>query len=171
MVATADILQWCRPRIQTSMTFRLIVSAVSLFILSYSVPEFFLRKYLLLILPITLTLLDFTDNLLTFRNGCAQTFDYQHKDKILDILTYFYTYALFPLDQNILWLTLFRTVGVALFLLTGASFWIVLFVDFVKEYMLYKYIFPTNLQYLPVAILAKYAFEWILHYRINSNYE
>lgn len=163
-------LEGCHSRIQKSMIFRILVSGLSLFVLSYHTSSSFLQKHLLLLLPIILTALDFTDNILTFRNGCAQTLDYQTKDKILDILSYFYTYALFPLDINILWLTLFRSLGVALFVFTGASIWLILFLDFVKEYMLYTYVFSSDFQYLPIAVLAKYGFEWLLHTQINTVY-
>jgi hypothetical protein len=165
----------CSEPINNSMIIRGCLTILSLYFLSTKLHIDFLNNNLLLILPILLTLLDFTDNIETFElkyrkkeNGCTKTFDYQIKDKILDISSYFYTYYLFPLDRNIGLLSLYRTIGTILFSITKKSYWLVVFFDFVKEYMVYIYFFKDNFKYLPLTTLIKIAFEFYFHSEINK---
>jgi hypothetical protein len=121
------------------------------------------KEYLLLILPIVLTALDFTDNLLSHpTKKCAHTFFYQGKDKLIDLLSYIAAWKLFIPDSTLLYFILWRSIGVILFSFTRQSIWLVIFFDFVKEYMLYSYFF-TSFTYLPIAILLKIGFEYGMH--------
>lgn len=149
------------------MIFRLFLTIPTLYILSTGNISF-IKENILIILPLILSILDFADNILTFSNRCAQTFDYQYKDKILDIFSYFYTYSIFPLNSGILYFTIFRAVGILLFSLTRDKYWLILFFDFVKEYMLYLYLFKDNLKFLPLAIGGKIIFEYFFHTMINK---
>ena len=141
----------CSANIQRGMLFRLLVTGVTLML----VPG----RNRFLVVPIVLTLLDFMDNIYTFNNGCAHTFDYQFRDKLVDVASY----LLVPLDSTVFGLTIFRFIGVLLFGSTGQSYWLVLFFDFVKEYMLYSYFFSTPV-YLPVVVALKIMFEAWHHF-------
>jgi len=165
----------CSEPINNSMIIRSTLTILSLYFLSTKLNIAFFSNNLLLILPILLTVLDFTDNIETVgfkyrkkENGCTKTFDYQIKDKIIDVSSYFYTYYLFPLDKNILFLSIYRAIGTILFYIFKKSYLLVLFFDFVKEYMLYIYFFKDNFKYLPLTTLIKIAFEFYFHSEVNN---
>jgi len=123
----------------------------------------------LLVLPILLLLLDEADNIFIRSNKtCTKTFNYQIKDKITDVLSYLYAYTLFSLDVNVLYFTLYRLIGVILFYLTKSSIWLIVFFDFVKEYMVYTYFFENNYMYLVPCIFIKIIFECIWHLKVNT---
>lgn len=164
----------CSNPINNSMIIRIVLSIISLFLLSLS-NNTFIIKNLYIILPILLTVLDETDNIHTYslkykgkENGCTKTFDYQIKDKVVDVASYFYTFFLFNRDTNIFYLSIYRLIGVILFYFTKASYWLILFFDFVKEYMVYIYIFKDNYKYLPFAAIAKILFEYYFHSSVNK---
>ncbi len=155
------------------MFIRIILTIVSLYFLSLSGVKI-ITQNIYIILPILLTLLDETDNIHTYslkykgkENGCTKTFDYQIKDKIVDVASYFYTYSLFG-DTNIFYLSIYRLFGVLLFYFTKASKWLILFFDFVKEYMIYIYLFKDNFTYLPFAVIGKIIFEYYFHSKHNK---
>ncbi len=121
------------------------------------------KEYLLFSLPVLLTALDFTDNLLSHpTKKCAHTFFYQGKDKLIDLLSYIAAWKIFIPDPIIFWFIAWRAIGVILFSFTRQSIWLVVFFDFVKEYMLYSYFFKS-FNYLPLMILLKIAFEYYMH--------
>jgi hypothetical protein len=164
----------CSNPINNSMLIRIALSIISLYFLSVSNNNFIIR-HIYLILPILLIILDLTDNIYTrsFKykgndNGCTKTFNYQFKDKVVDVASYFYTYFLFPYDKNILYFSIYRLFGVILFYLTKSSKWLLLFFDFVKEYMVYIYLFKDNYKYLPFVVIAKIIFEYYFHSFINK---
>jgi hypothetical protein len=164
----------CSNAINYSMLTRIILTIISLVLLFKQKNNIFIGKHLYLILPILLTLLDETDNIHTYslkyrgkENGCTKTFDYQIKDKIIDVLSYFFSFSLFG-DSNVLLLSIYRAIGVILFYFTRASYWLILFFDFVKEYMLYIYLFKDNCTYLPIAIIGKILFEYYFHTKHNK---
>jgi hypothetical protein len=159
--------QDCYKSINTSMILRIILTVLSLFLVSIS-PNLFVKQNIYLILPILLQLLDHLDSLSLkaikgIDNKCSKIFNYQINDKIIDVASYIYTYYLFNSDVNILFLSLYRLLGVILFYLTKSSNWLIVFFDFVKEYMLYVYFFNNNYTYLPIAIVAKIIYEYIFH--------
>ena len=131
-------------------------------------------NYLYLVLPVLLTLLDLADNVFKFDGslaGCARGFDYQIKDKIVDLGSYLFSYAALGLDPGVLYLTIWRAVGVGLFYLTSVSAWLVLFFDFVKEYMLYRYVFGEDFRHIPLVLAVKIFFEYYLHtVHLSRNY-
>lgn len=164
----------CKDAINSSMIIRIILTIISIFLLSkIRIP--LVNKNLYLILPILLTILDETDNINTFNlkykgilNGCTKTFDYQIKDKYVDVLSYLYTNYIFESDDIIYKLSIYRLIGVILFGISGLSKYLIIFFDFVKEYMLYKYIFADNYTYLPIAIIFKIIFEYYFHSNVNK---
>lgn len=164
----------CIEPINQSMIIRIILSVLSLYFLFYNPTQFFENnKYI--ILPILLTILDETDNIGTYflkyrgqNNGCTKTWDYQIKDKYIDVGTYFLTSYLFNLDPNIFYLSTYRFIGIILFGIFKTSQWLVVFFDFVKEYMAYIYFFKNNLSYLPLTVLIKICFEVYFHSEINK---
>jgi hypothetical protein len=163
----------CLTVITESIKVRMIVTIPVLFLVC---KKFGGYKHILILLPLLLILLDGVDRCKTYRveykgfkNGCKKTFTYQIRDKVADLLTYLYVFSLFPLDQNLLYLTLFRALGVFLFYKTKSSYWLVIFFDFVKEYMVYKYFFENNYRYIPVAVSGKIIFEYIFHSMVNKS--
>lgn len=125
---------------------------------------------LYIILPILLTLLDEVDNLWTVFfsyegriNKCTHLFDYQYKDKIVDSASYLYLYSYFNLGYLFLLFTLYRIIGVFLFILSKNGIWLILFFDFSKEFLLYQYFFGTNYIYLVPCVIVKIIFEYYFH--------
>jgi hypothetical protein len=113
----------------------------------------------LLVMPILLTGLDLVDNLLMKNKNCTKTYDYQKKDKIVDILSYLILLNFYESDKYLNFFVFYRLIGVILYILTNNSNWLIIFADIVKEYMLYKYIFGENNNYLSILILGKVLFE------------
>lgn len=142
------------------------------------IPSLFLYagKYLYLLLPIALLLLDTFDNIyfvLKEKKECSRLFDYQMKDKIIDSLSYVWTILfLFFLkgDSLLLFFVMYRIVGVVLFYYSRNSCWLILFFDFVKEYLLYVFVFGKNYSYLPAFILCKIGGEYLWHTYKNPNH-
>ena len=140
-------------KIYYGMILRIIVTLILLNILSL----YFRNdnnKYL--ILPIVICVLDNIDNL------CCNRI-YYLLDKFMDILTYFYVYYLFNLNNIFLYIILYRLVGTFLYFLTLNGIWLIIFVDLSKEYLLYKYIFNDNYIYTPLVIIVKVYFEYYLY--------
>lgn len=164
----------CKDAINSSMIIRIILTIISIFLLSKNTISF-VNNNLYLILPIILTILDETDNINTFNlkykgklNGCTKTFDYQIKDKYIDVFSYLYTNYIFGLDHTIYKLSIYRLIGVILFGISGLSKYLIIFFDFVKEYMLYKYIFADKYTYLPIFVIFKIIFEYYFHSTVNK---
>ena len=124
-------------------------------------------KHLYLILPIVLTILDLGDNLWTIfykKNNCVHTLNYQVKDKIVDTVSYIGAYYFLGLNNPLLlFFIIARTIGSILYTFTGNPFYIVIFADFVKEYMLYIYFIGNDKTYLLPCIILKMMFEYKQH--------
>jgi hypothetical protein len=164
----------CSSPINNSMLVRIGLTLFSMFLLYTQKNTNIIGNNLYILLPVLLSFLDTTDNLFTRSlkykgsfNGCTKTFDYQSKDKIVDVLSYFLSFGLFG-DTNVLLLSIFRAIGIALFYFTKTSYWLIFFFDFVKEYMFYVYLFKDNFKYLPLAIIAKIVFEYYFHSFVNK---
>jgi len=141
--------------------------------------------YFLLIIPIILTILDSLDTFfITYeiykktnipflkRPNCTIKYKkYQISDKINDILSYiiFYIYFYDILKDKLLEFFIFyRLIGVINFVMTGNKNNIIIFFDFVKEYILYKFIFNKIQPILFVFIIFKIIFEYIFHKKWNN---
>ena len=125
---------FCLNPINSSMIIRICLSILSIGL--FSIYRGILYDHIYLILPLLLTALDFSDNLFKLDRDyshCTRIFDYQIKDKILDVLSYLFSYFLLGLDRGILYLTLWRAIGVGLFYWTRMSKWLVVFFDFVSR--------------------------------------
>ena len=126
-------------------------------------------KHLYLILPIVLTILDGVDN---ENNNCVNTFNYQKKDKIVDAVSYIGVYYLLGLNNPLLlFFIIARTIGAILYSFTGNPFYLVIFADFVKEYMLYIFLLGNDKTYVLPCIILKMMFEYKYHIkrRLSSN--
>jgi hypothetical protein len=157
----------CFIYVNTGMIIRLFLTFISFTIL-YNYKSL-LGKNIYLILPILLLLLDKCDNI----SICTQTFYYQINDKVVDLFSYLLLFFIIPLNTingNIIQiLIIYRLVGVILFGLTRISIPLIIFFDFVKEYLLYFYLFGNNFTYLFIFIIIKIIMEFIQHYIINKN--
>jgi hypothetical protein len=165
----------CENAINRLSILRIIITIICIYFLSVSINISFINNNLLLILPIILILLDKLDNIETYysystgKSDCSTTFDYQIKDKAVDLFSYFLIYFSFPLDIHVLYLILFRSIGVLLFFLTKSSYWLVVFFDFIKEYLIYIFIFKEDFSYIPFAMIGKILFEYIFHTKLHKN--
>lgn len=167
----------CNSHIDNGMKLRYIVTIICLYVISLLANhQNIVQSYLYVLLPITLTFLDSIDNLFKYYHyydnrikRCVKTFHYQYTDKICDVVSYGFMFMFFKLDNILLYLILFRTIGVVLFSITKKSIWLVVFFDFVKEYLVYSFVFGKNTQYLPIFILLKIAFEYYFHMIYNKN--
>jgi hypothetical protein len=170
------ILKNCQKYISNGILLRIILTIVSFNIL-YILRE----KNLYLILPILLTVLDTFDNAfllpkiiakLQLTNCTIKCLYYQISDKICDIFSYVLCYVYFydvikdPLLELFI---LYRLIGILLYISTNNKYYLVIFFDLIKEYMLYKYFLGKNLLYLPLVIILKICFEYVLHLHINKD--
>lgn len=173
----------CEPLIKKGIVFRNVLTLLSLYVLYFFLHKKNIRTYLFLILPILLNLADNSDNffLYSFENYipkkkrvCAKTFYYQHYDKIDDALAYVWTYLFLFFflkhDPFLLFFVVYRIVGVFFFSYTKDSKWLILFFDFVKEYLLYLFLFGKNFKYLPFFITLKMVFEFYFHSVVNKSH-
>jgi len=142
----------------------------------------YIKKYIYLILPLVLMVLDSVDArfITLFINksnntthlSCTGLFNYQKSDKICDSFSYLLAYIFlaicFKVDNILLFLILYRIIGVILFSLTKNSVWLILFFDFIKEYFIYLFIFSNNYMYIPLFVLGKIVFEYYWHTIKNS---
>jgi hypothetical protein len=174
----------CEPLIQKGFILRNVLTLLVLFVLFFSLSNKSIRKYLFLILPILLTLSDNSDNYFLYsfedsliptkKSKCAKTFYYHQRDKISDSLGYVWTYLFLFFflqgDPFLLFFVLYRIVGVGFFSYTKDSSWLVLFFDFVKEYLLYLFVFGKNFTYLPFFIALKILYEYLFHSIVNPSH-
>jgi hypothetical protein len=162
----------CNRLIKRGFYLRIIITIIIFIIL---VKYYSKNKYLLIILAILLTLLDFLDNVFTRNNKiCNYIFYYQISDKINDLLSYLLVYLFFPLNNIFLILLIYRAMGVLLFIINRNYIWLIVAPDLFKEYLIYVYIFKSNNTYLPILILFKCLFEWNKHSHLLktfSNYK
>lgn len=143
-----------------------------------------IAKYLYLLLFVGLTFLDIMD--ISYLVNVNNIFNlpklleksntnnkyYQIPDKIIDILSYIILILIFYVDNNLIFLVLYRFIGVLLYYKTNDKKFLVIFFDFVKEYLLYLFVFGNNFSYLYIFVVAKIIFEYGLYLRTkvkNSN--
>lgn len=168
-------LKNCRKYISDGILLRTVMTVIS-----FNVLYIMTQKDLYLILPILLTVLDIFDNAFLWptmisklqRTNCTSKFlYYQISDKICDIFSYVLCYIYFYniiKDPILEFFILYRLVGILLYVFTNNKYYLVIFFDLVKEYMIYKYLLGTNLLYLPIIIILKICFEYVLHLHINK---
>ena len=173
----------CNYLTNKGMLIRYMSSLIVFYILLIHCKNSFIKKYVYLILPIVLTVLDTLDGrfIKLFINKsnnikhlrCTGLFNYQNSDKICDSFSYLLAYIFlticFKVDNILLFLILYRIIGVILFSLTKNSVWLILFFDFIKEYFIYLFIFSNNYMYIPLFILCKIIFEYYWHTVKNDN--
>jgi hypothetical protein len=167
----------CNKLIDDGMIIRMTATVISLYMFSLNTTY---NKYTLIILPVLLTILDEFDNIpIVFykEKQCTKSFYYQILDKIYDsisyVLVYFYLRYFFRLDTNsttiLLIFILYRIVGVGLFYKTKDSTWLIIFFDFIKEFLLYLAVFGNNYSYIFLFVMCKIAFEYYFHTIHNPN--
>lgn len=180
----------CAELINKGTVHRIIITIVVFICLQLIVKSGnkFCNKYLLLILPALLLLLDHIDNLQIMYDDYYKSFTLAHKcskkinvnlrkntpknrtllyynsiDKSVDTLSYIVAYFMFNLDNVFLYFLGYRIIGVLLYMVTLNSKWFILFFDFMKEYLVYYYFFNNNYKYLWIFIVLKIYFEIYLH--------
>jgi hypothetical protein len=171
----------CIDLINRGMIFRIIITIIvfiGLQLILKSGNKFF-NKYLLLILPALLLLLDYSDTLnIIYKSKCYKYLRietrqnkpnnytllyYNSIDKSVDTLSYIVAYFMFNLDNVFSYFLIYRIIGVLLYMLTLNSKWFIIFFDFMKEYLIYYYFFNNNYKYLWIFIILKIYFEIYLH--------
>ena len=85
-------------------------------------------------------------------------------DKCVDTLTYIFAYFVFNLNSTFLYFLLYRIVGVGIYIYTQNTRWLILFFDFMKEYLIYFFLAKNDLSYIWLFIILKINFEIYLHY-------
>lgn len=150
------------------MKIRLLCTLIYLYIVSMLyIPD--RHKYIIII--VGLVLLDSVDNRVD-KKCDTKTFEYQSKDKIVDIVSYIF---LLPVLKNVsaflYFLILYRIIGVFLFIYTKKSYWLIVFFDFIKEYLFFLALVNKD-QMLPEfpllpVVLLKVGFEYY-HHQINN---
>lgn len=152
------------------MRLRFIVSCLVLMMTYVKQASF--GKYLYVFLAILLTYVDGLDGTYMNKEKCHKTFSYHSQDKVCDLMTYAFLYVLFPNDENVLRLILYRGLGVILFATKRDATWLIPFFDFVKEYLVYVTFFPPTLRDPKVwgLMVAKAVFE-NYHHRVKYNHK
>ena len=141
-----------------------------------------IHKYLLLILIVSLFVSDKSDTIFPNffaplftnekpkYNSCLHTDIYTIKDKIADLASYILVFLIFfKNDYLLLAFILYRVVGIILYLITNNTAWFIPFFDFIKEYLLYSYLFKTN-KYIFVFIILKIIYEYSQYSGFNLRY-
>ena len=165
----------CKSRVDVSIAIRFIIT-VALVLL---IRKFFLHnKYLLLIIVARSFLTEYIDMLITKyyiekANGtpikCTDLYYYQISDKVMDLIVYIIIYFGLHNDEIFGGLIIWRFMGILLFSQTKNRRWLIPFFDFIREYLVYKFIFGKNLTYLPFFILAKVGYVYYEHvYRLSA---
>lgn len=149
-------------------------------LLIFAIEKYFMKsKYLLLIIVAKILLTDAIDSIFTLFykgtlndciNPCTELHYYQSADKIMDLVNYILIYFMLDYDNLFGIFILWRLIGVILFNITKKRIWLVVFFDFMKEYLLYRYFIGKNNSYLPLFILGKIGFEYYFHiYRLSKS--
>jgi len=183
------ILMNCEHLLNDGFILRTSLTFFSFFVIYLYLKNY--KNYIYLILPIILTILDEMDlfplNYTLFKKidenisktrstykNCIHTFYYQKNDKILDSFTYLFTYLFLALffenDFLLLFFVLYRSFGSFMFSVTMDRSWLILFFDFVKEYLLYLFLFGKNFNYLLPFISLKILYESLFHTVHNPNH-
>ena len=153
----------------------------------------FCNKYFLVILAVLLFILDSFDNIafLFYRyyrpNSNESTCSYEISrtskiknfydgkvnknslyynilDKCVDTLSYILAYFVFNLNNIFLYFLLYRMIGIGLYIYTQNTRWLILFFDFMKEYLIYFFLVKNNLSYIWIFIIIKIICEMVYHY-------
>ena len=163
----------CISKIKNGMIIRYITTIIAFYFLSFNIKNITNGyNYIYVILPLLLTLLDNVDNIFTFfykKNICTKLYYYQYNDKICDFISYLLIILFFNVDKSVIIFILYRLIGIILFYITMDSKWLIVFFDFVKEYLIYSFFFTNNLFILPFFIMLKVAFEYYYHVIYNKN--
>lgn len=163
-----NIKDICNKSILIDFIIRIILSIITFYLLKQYYSE---NKYLYLIIPFLLIILDLTDNITQFifsklynfsKDICTHTFLYQSLDKIVDLLSYICIWYLFDKTQSMFILIIVRLIGILFFHQYKKSFSLMIFPDLIKEFMVYKYFNNTNNNFIYIVIL-KIIFEIYYH--------
>jgi hypothetical protein len=168
----------CENLVNKGMMLRYLLTIMTFCYIFYNK---FVAKYIFLILPAALTLLDCVDSTFIrlcrflkyparFTVRCTHLFYYQSSDKICDVVSYILSTSCVPKrDYFLVFLIAYRLIGVILFCLSKNSIWLVVFFDFVKEYYVYRHFFhDNNYTLLPYLIVCKIGFEYAWHKHFNN---
>lgn len=160
------------------INYGIILRIIATLFIFYMVSIYYSKNpYLLIIIAVLLALLDSADGVVWKKiilkhshidNVCYITFYYQITDKIMDLLSYFFVYYTFSLDNLFLLFVIIRGIGLMLFGFSKNANWLIIFPDLMKEYLIYIFIFGKNKIYLPALILAKVGYEYCIHTFINK---
>ena len=160
----------CKKLIKYGFILRYILTIITYYVLYYYTDS----SNIYLILPICLTLLESADVIFTkydqnknfnifYHSKCVDEYYYLINDKICDLMSYLLLLFFFDLDYMYICFILYRMIGVTLLYFTKDIRWLMLFFDFVKEYLLYLHIFANNMFYMPIFIICKIIYEYLMH--------
>ena len=158
--------------IQTGLLLRIVITFLTFIIVKKKNYE---NKKLLIIIPVLLEILDNIDcefarlrfYLRFKKNKRCTTLFYEKLDKIVDLLSYIIVWYLFGLDDIFFIFCIWRAIGVVLFVSKGKNYFLMVAPDLMKEYLVYRYFFPSENKWLIAVILLKIMFEIRWH---SKNY-
>ena len=160
----------CKSLITNGFLFRYILTFVTFVTFTFLYNKIS-KNYYLILLPVLFVILDESDNIFLYlynQQECTKTFYYQISDKICDTLSYLVCLKLIN-NPELYFIIIYRIIGVLLFYITKNSYWLIVFFDFVKEYLLYLYFFNRLNRYLYFFIFLKICFEYYWHVIKNNN--
>lgn len=140
----------------------------TIFLLGY-IKNSISKEYLYLIIPIVLIFLDNLDRVfmdLSYPTAkiIFEGEDYNFKDKLNDLFAYYFTWGILGMDNIYLYLTIYRTIGVLMYMKYGNGKIFIAFPDVFKELMVYQHFMKGDNSYLPILIGGKMMVEYYMHH-------
>ena len=155
----------CHRDIDRGIRLRYVVTILSLCFIYFTKNYF--CNYLYPALALLLLYLDVVDGTYA-TTKCHHNFYYQSRDKICDLASYILALFLFPIDRRLVLFTLYRAIGVILFTLKKDASWLILCLDFIKEYYFIQFAGnPSNL-IVSICVGIKILFEYYWHTFLNQ---
>lgn len=166
----------CKKTIAQGAVLRVVVTFIAFYFIKKWIGTN--SKYLFIILPIALSILDSVDSIPNLIKSqisgsstkiCHQLFAYQSTDKVNDLISYVLAWYWFDLDPLFLVFCGLRAFGLLGFLTMKKSYPLMIFPDLMKEYLLYRFLIPKGFSWLPAVIVTKICFEIYFHTRVNPS--
>jgi hypothetical protein len=155
----------CKEDIDHGISLRYGTTVISLLFLYFTKNYF--GNYLYPAIALLLSYLDVVDGTYA-TTECHMNFYYQSRDKICDLASYILALFLFPIDRRLVLFTLYRAIGVVLFTLKKDASWLIMFLDFIKEYYFIHLTGKPSKLVVTICVGIKVLFEYYWHTFLNQ---
>ena len=155
----------CHNDIDRGIRLRYITTTISLLCLYFTKNYF--GRFTYPLLALLLLYLDVVDGTYA-TTQCHINFYYQSRDKICDLASYILAVFLFPIDRRLVLFTLYRAIGVVLFSLKKDASWLIVYLDFIKEYYFIHLAGNPSKLLVSICVGIKILFEYYWHTFLNQ---